>query len=83
MRLYQKSKFHKCNLQIVSSPSFHPSLPAAGRQTSPEGVALKSPSGDLGVLTVSLLSNCMFLKNIITFDTDSSLPNGDPETSSG
>jgi len=31
-------------------------------QTSPEGAAWKSPSGDLGVLTVSVLSNCKFLK---------------------
>ena len=31
-------------------------------QTSPEGAAMKSPSGDLGVLIVSVLSNCKFLK---------------------
>ena len=31
-------------------------------QTSPKGAALKSPSGDLWVLTVSVLSNCKFLK---------------------
>jgi hypothetical protein len=31
-------------------------------QTSPEGAALKSSSGDLGVLPVSVLSNCKFLK---------------------
>ena len=40
-------------------------------QTSPEGTALKSPSGDLGALTVSDFQIVSFWKNIITFDTAS------------
>jgi len=45
--LYQKSKFHKFNFQNCKFTFISP------LQTSPEGAALKSPSGDLGVLTAS------------------------------
>jgi hypothetical protein len=53
----------------LSNCKFTFSLPL---QTSPEGAALKSPSGDLGVLTVLYFKIVIYCKNKITFDATSS-----------